>query len=63
MTFMSSVYLQLTGAATSLPMSLLNSIRESQSTLATVSDPESGTMPDGESLEGFLSQLPPGTED
>ena len=40
------------------PISLLHSIRESQSTLATVSAPESGTMPDGESLEAFLSQLP-----
>ena len=38
---------------------LLHSIRESQSALAAVSSrPESGAIPDGESLEYFLSQLP-----
>ena len=40
------------------PVSLLHSIRESQSALAAVSSPESGTKPDRESLEDFLSQLP-----
>ena len=40
------------------PVSLLHSIRESQSALAAVSSPESGAIPDGESLEYFLSQLP-----
>ena len=39
-------------------VSLLHSIRESQSALAAVSSPESGAIPDGESLEDFLSQLP-----
>ena len=40
------------------PVSLLHSIRDSQSALAAVSSPESGEIPDGESLEDFLSQLP-----
>ena len=40
------------------PVSLLHSIRDSQSALAAVSSPESGDIPDGESLEDFLSQLP-----
>ena len=40
------------------PVSLLHSIRESQSALAAVGSVESGRTPDGESLESFLSQLP-----
>ena len=40
------------------PVSLLHSIRESQSALAAVGSLESGGTPDGESLESFLSQLP-----
>ena len=40
------------------PVSLLHSIRESQSALAAVGSVESGGTPDGESLESFLSQLP-----
>ena len=40
------------------PVSLLHSIRESQSALAAVGSVESGSTPDGKSLESFLSQLP-----
>ena len=40
------------------PVSLLHTIRESQSALAAVGSVESGSTPDGESLESFLSQLP-----
>ena len=40
------------------PVSLLHSIRESQSALAAVGSLESAGTPDGESLESFLSQLP-----
>ena len=40
------------------PVSLLHSIRESQSALAAIGSVESGGTPDGESLESFLSQLP-----
>ena len=40
------------------PVSLLHTIRESQSALAAVGSVESGDTPDGESLESFLSQLP-----
>ena len=39
------------------PVSLLHTIRESQSALAAVGSVESGGTPDGESLESFLSQL------
>ena len=40
------------------PVTLLHSIRESQSALAAIGSVESGGTPDGESLESFLSQLP-----
>ena len=40
------------------PVTLLHTIRESQSALAAVGSVESGGTPDGESLESFLSQLP-----
>ena len=40
------------------PVSLLHTIRASQSALAAVGSAESGSTPDGESLESFLSQLP-----
>ena len=40
------------------PVSLLHSIRKSQSALAAVGSVESGSTPNGESLESFLSQLP-----
>ena len=40
------------------PVSLLHSIRETQSALAAVGSVESGGTPDGESLESFLPQLP-----
>ena len=40
------------------PVSLLHSIRESQSALAAVGSVESGSTPDGESLESFLTPLP-----
>ena len=40
------------------PVSLLHSIPESQSALAAVGSVESGSTPDGESLESFLTQLP-----
>ena len=40
------------------PVSLLHSIRESQSALAAVGLLDAGGTPDGESLESFLSQLP-----
>ena len=40
------------------PVSLLHSIRESQSALAAVGSLDSGGTPDGASLESFLSQLP-----
>ena len=40
------------------PVSLLHSIRESQSALSAVGYLEQGSTPDGESLESFLSQLP-----
>ena len=36
------------------PISLLHGIWESQSTLAAVSAPESGAIPDGENLKDFL---------
>ena len=40
------------------PVSLLHSIRESQSALATVGSPKPGSKPDAESLESFLNRLP-----
>ena len=40
------------------PVSLLHTIRSSQSALAAVGSLESGGTPDGESLDSFLSQLP-----
>ena len=40
------------------PVSLLHTIRASQSALAAVGSLESGSIPDGESLDSFLSQLP-----
>ncbi len=40
------------------PVSLLHSIRESQSALAAVGSLDSWGTPDGASLESFLSQLP-----
>ena len=40
------------------PVTLLHTMRESQSALAAVGSVESGGTPDGESLESFLSQLP-----
>ena len=40
------------------PVTLLHTIRESQSALAAVGSVESGGTPDGESLESFLTQLP-----
>ena len=40
------------------PVSLLHTIRASQSALAAVGSLESGSTPDGESLDSFLSQLP-----
>ena len=39
-------------------VTLLHTIRESQSALAAVGSVESGGTPDGETLERFLSQLP-----
>ena len=39
------------------PVSLLHTIRESQSALAAVGSVEPGSTPDGESFESFLSQL------
>ena len=40
------------------PVSLLHSIRESQSALAAVGSPKPGSKPDAESLESFLNRLP-----
>ena len=40
------------------PVSLLRSIRESQSALAAVGSPKPGSKPDAESLESFLNRLP-----
>ena len=40
------------------PVSLLHTIRASQSALAALGSLESGSTPDGESLDSFLSQLP-----
>ena len=40
------------------PVTLLHIILESQSALAAVGSVESGSKPDGESLESFLSNLP-----
>ncbi len=39
------------------PVSLLHTIRESQSALAAIGSVESGSTPEGESLESFLTQL------
>ena len=40
------------------PVSLLHSIRESQSALAAVGSPKPGSKSDAESLESFLNRLP-----
>ena len=40
------------------PVSLLHSIRESQSALAAVGSPKPGSKPDAENLESFLNRLP-----